>query len=48
MSKNNIPRRRVLIALTVFALTLVFFYGLDHFIMGMQHLPLALDLTPAQ
>lgn len=48
MSKNSIARRRVLIALVVFALTLAFFYGLDHFVMGMQHLPLAPDLTPAQ
>jgi hypothetical protein len=48
MSKISIPKRRVLIALVVFVLTLMFFYGLDHFVMGMQHLPLAPDLTPAQ
>ncbi|MDX8412242.1 MAG: hypothetical protein R8K46_10310 [Mariprofundaceae bacterium] len=27
---------------------LVFFYGLDHFIMSIQGLPLNLDLRPAQ
>ena len=29
-------------------LTLLIFYGLDHFIMSIQGLPLNLDLTPAQ
>ncbi|MEA3303579.1 MAG: hypothetical protein U9Q75_09940 [Pseudomonadota bacterium] len=30
-----------------FVVVLVFFYGLNHLIMGMQGLPLNLDLTPA-
>jgi len=30
-----------------FAIVLVFFYGLNHLIMGMQGLPLNMDLTPA-
>jgi hypothetical protein len=30
-----------------FAVVLVLFYGLDHLIMGMQGLPLNMDLTPA-
>ncbi len=29
------------------AIMLAFFYGLDHLVMGMQGLPLNLDLTPA-
>jgi hypothetical protein len=29
-------------------LTFTVFYGLDHFIMSVQGLPLNLDLTPAQ
>ncbi len=29
-------------------LTLLFFYGMDHFIMLIQGLPLNFDLTPAQ
>ena len=31
-----------------FLLTLLVFYGMDHFIMLIQGLPLNLDLTPAQ
>ncbi len=30
-----------------FAIVLVLFYGLNHLIMGMQGLPLNMDLTPA-
>ena len=30
------------------AIAFMAFYGLDHFIMGIQGLPLNLDLTPAQ
>lgn len=37
---------------TVFIVALIaallLFYGMDHLIMGMQGLPLNLDLTPAQ
>ncbi len=29
-------------------IVLAFFYGLDHFVMSAQGLPLNLDLTPAQ
>ncbi len=28
--------------------TLLFFYGLDHFIMNIQNLPLNMNLTPTQ
>lgn len=28
--------------------SLLFFYGLDHFIMNIQDLPLNMNLTPAQ
>ncbi len=39
----------VLLATVVaFALVLAGFYGLDHFVMGIQGLPLNMDLTPAQ
>lgn len=31
-----------------FLLTFMIFYGLDHFIMSVQGLPLNLDLTPKQ
>ncbi len=34
--------------LTAFAVVSLYFYGLDHFIMSMQGLPLNMDLTPAQ
>jgi len=34
--------------LGVFAIVLLYFYGLDHFIMSMQGLPLNMNLTPAQ
>lgn len=39
-------------SLVVFSLTFVAvlaaFYGIDHLVMGLQGLPLNLDLTPAQ
>ncbi len=38
----------VVIGLVAFVVVLVAFYGLNHFAMGMQGLPLNLDLTPAQ
>lgn len=31
-----------------FAVALLYYYGLDHFIMSVQGLPLNLNLTPAQ
>lgn len=34
--------------LVAFVVVLVYFYGLDHFIMGVQGLPLNLSLSPAQ
>jgi len=34
--------------LFAFTITLLYFYGLDLFIMSMQGLPLNMDLTPAQ
>lgn len=49
MSHNNIGSGSLLaIWLGALAITLLAFYGLDHFIMGIQGLPLNLDLTPAQ
>lgn len=38
----------LLATVAAFALVLAGFYGLDHFVMGIQGLPLNLDLTPAQ
>jgi hypothetical protein len=35
-------------SLVAFIAVLALFYGLDHFIMSIQGLPLNLDLTPAQ
>ncbi|MCP4285105.1 MAG: hypothetical protein GY792_11725 [Gammaproteobacteria bacterium] len=35
------------VALVAFVLVLAVFYGLDHFIMNIQGLPLNADLTPA-
>lgn len=40
--------RSILIWVGAFAVTLLAFYGLDLLVMGMQGLPLHLDLTPAQ
>jgi len=40
--------KTISIWLGVFLTVLLFFYGLDHSIMGMQGLPLNWDLTPAQ
>ena len=37
-----------LIVLGTFIFTFLVFYGIDHFIMAIQGLPLNLDLTPAQ
>jgi len=34
--------------LVAFAVVLVYFYGLDHFIMSVQGLPLNFNLSPAQ
>ena len=34
--------------LIAFVVVLIYFYGLDHFIMGVQGLPLSLNLSPAQ
>lgn len=45
-TKNN-KSNGILSMLLVFAIVLVCFYGLDHFIMNSQGLPLNLDLTPA-
>jgi len=38
---------RLVASLLVFVLVVVLFYGLNHAVMGMQGLPLNLDLTPA-
>lgn len=34
--------------LGAFAVVLLYFYGLDHFIMSVQGLPLNMNLTPSQ
>ena len=34
--------------LTAFAVVTIYFYGLDHFIMSVQGLPLNMNLTPSQ
>ena len=38
---------RLLLWGAVLLVSLVFFYGLNHLVMGLQGLPLAWDLTPA-
>ena len=48
MSGQGWLKNRLVVWLGVLLLTGLFFYGLDHFIMGIQGLPLHLDLTPAQ
>jgi hypothetical protein len=42
------PVAVVTISLVAFILVLALFYGLNHFVMGLQGLPLNLDMTPAQ
>ena len=37
----------LLVTVLAFILVLIAFYGLDHFIMNIQGLPLNMDLTPA-
>ena len=37
----------LMVLVIAFVLVLAAFYGLDHLIMGMQGLPLNLDLSPA-
>ncbi|MCF6280829.1 MAG: hypothetical protein L3J28_01255 [Candidatus Polarisedimenticolaceae bacterium] len=37
----------VVLAFVAFGIALAVFYGLDHFIMNIQGLPLNWDLTPA-
>ncbi len=44
MNLNN----PVVVWLGAIAVTVLFFYGLDHIIMSMQGLPLNMNLTPAQ
>ncbi len=38
----------VVVWVGAFLLSLLFFYGMDHFIMSIQGLPLNFDLTPMQ
>ncbi|WP_456412593.1 hypothetical protein [Thiolapillus sp.] len=48
MEQNNLGIAGRLAALIVaIIIMLAFYYGLDHLVMGMQGLPLNLDLTPA-
>lgn len=37
---------RLLLTLSAILIALAFFYGLNHLVMGMQGLPLNLDMTP--
>ncbi|WP_260292645.1 hypothetical protein [Sedimenticola hydrogenitrophicus] len=48
MDKNM--QRGMVVAATVMAFVVVLaaFYGLDHFVMSIQGLPLNMDLSPAQ
>lgn len=43
-----VTRKKVLVWVAVMVITLIAFYGMNHFVMGMQGLPLNWDLTPAQ
>lgn len=45
---NSKPARRALLAAAALALTLLYFYGLDHLVMALQGLPLNADLSPGQ
>lgn len=45
-SNTGIARQLAAVVIAI-VIMLVFFYGLDHLVMGMQGLPLNLDLTPA-
>jgi len=49
MEQDNNMRigSRLLAGLIAIIIMLVIFYGLDHLVMGMQGLPLNLDLSPA-
>jgi len=40
--------KQIQIWAAAFLVVILFFYGLDHFIMSLQGLPLNVDLTPAQ
>jgi len=47
--KKSIGAGGVLVVFIIsFVAVAAAFYGLDHFVMGIQGLPLNLDLTPAQ
>ncbi|WP_456380885.1 hypothetical protein [Thiolapillus sp.] len=48
MEQNNMGIvGRLLVMMIAIVIMLAFYYGLDHLVMGMQGLPLNLDLTPA-
>ena len=48
MTNRPMGKGSVLAAFVVaFIVVAAFFYGLDHLVMGMQGLPLNLDLSPA-
>ena len=38
----------IIVVLGAFILTFLVFYGIDHFIMAIQGLPLNFNMTPAQ
>ncbi len=46
MDKNR-SLRRIAVWVVALLISLIAFYGLDHFVMNIQGLPLNWDLTPA-
>lgn len=45
---NRMNTRTLIIWVGAFLVMLIYFYALDHFIMGIQGLPLNLTMSPAQ
>lgn len=45
---GSMNKNPVMTWLGAIVVTLLFFYGLDHFIMAMQGLPLNMNLSPVQ
>lgn len=41
-------KKNLKVWIIAFAVVLLYYYGLDHFIMSVQGLPLNFNLTPAQ
>ncbi len=45
---SGLMANKVLVTVVAFIVVFGLFYGLNHLIMGMQGLPLNMDLTPVQ